>query len=30
MFDPPPDGEYQTLLHEFDFFEGGEPRARRT
>jgi hypothetical protein len=26
MFDPPPDGEYQTLLHEFDFFEGGEPR----
>jgi hypothetical protein len=26
QFDPPPDGEYQTLLHEFDFFEGGEPR----
>jgi hypothetical protein len=26
LFDPPPDGEYQTLLHEFDFFEGGDPR----
>jgi hypothetical protein len=26
MFDPPPDGEYQTLLHEFDFFEGGDPK----
>jgi hypothetical protein len=26
QFDPPPDGEYQTLLHEFDFFEGGDPK----
>jgi hypothetical protein len=26
MFDPPPDGEYQTLIHEFDFFEGGQPK----
>jgi hypothetical protein len=26
LFDPPPDGDYQCLVHEFDFFEGGEPR----
>lgn len=26
LFDPPPDGDYQTLLHEFDFFEGGQPK----
>jgi hypothetical protein len=25
-FAPPPDGEYQTLVHEFDFFEGGDPK----
>jgi hypothetical protein len=26
QFDPPPDGDYQTLLHEYDFFEGGDPK----
>ncbi len=26
QFDPPPDDDYQTLLHEYDFFEGGEPK----
>jgi hypothetical protein len=26
LFDPPPDGDYQTLVHEFDFFEGGQPK----
>jgi hypothetical protein len=22
----PPDGDYQTLVHDFDFFQGGTPR----
>jgi hypothetical protein len=26
LFDPPPDDDYQTLVHEFDFFEGGTPK----
>ena len=26
QFDPPPDGDYQALVHEFDFFEGGTPK----
>jgi hypothetical protein len=26
LFDPPPDDDYQTLLHEYDFFEGGDPK----
>jgi hypothetical protein len=25
MYDPPPDDDYQALIHEFDFFEAGPP-----
>ena len=25
MYDPPPDDDYQALIHEFDFFEAGSP-----